>query len=297
MLLEDIADLPAEPERAVIINCSTRVVTTLALLSTLRHALMPVLLIDCESTDGSLAHFRSLMDRYDFDLLSAPLREHGDTLDWLFKHIPAERVLLVDSDTDILSPDIVRFFRDHIDPPTVFGCGFNNGPGWLDDAHFARSRILGALYCERMFMPLTLLKVAPVREALSQGKSFLAFRHDNEYSLLPPVAWLRAHSRIARLVLRIGPSWLRVNWHGVKPRVVYHDTGAQIYQFLRYEKMMGFAGLPERCHPRYLTHFFGTTRIALFGETHQGKDEGGGPAKIDAEARRRLRDLYAETVT
>ena len=42
---------------AVIINCSTREQTTLALVSALRHARLPVTVIDCESTDGSYPFF------------------------------------------------------------------------------------------------------------------------------------------------------------------------------------------------------------------------------------------------
>lgn len=57
MLIQSLSDLAPEPERAIIINVNTKLVTTLALLSTIRHAGMPVLLIDCESTDGSLRHF------------------------------------------------------------------------------------------------------------------------------------------------------------------------------------------------------------------------------------------------
>ncbi len=56
-----------------------KLVTTLALLSALRYAGMPVLIIDCRSEDGSWEHFIKLMEAYDFDLLSAPLKKHGET--------------------------------------------------------------------------------------------------------------------------------------------------------------------------------------------------------------------------
>ena len=61
MLLQNLSELSYEAELAVIINVNTKLVTTLALLSVIKYASMPVLLIDCESNDGSLEHFISLM--------------------------------------------------------------------------------------------------------------------------------------------------------------------------------------------------------------------------------------------
>ena len=60
MFINNLSDLPRSRERAVIINVGTKIVSPLALLSTLRYAGMPVLLIDCESKDGSLDHFIKL---------------------------------------------------------------------------------------------------------------------------------------------------------------------------------------------------------------------------------------------
>jgi hypothetical protein len=76
-VVHHLADLPSAPVRAVIINCGTRWVTSLALVSTLRNTDNPVLLIDCGSEDGSEAHFRALARRLalDFDWLSWPLAE------------------------------------------------------------------------------------------------------------------------------------------------------------------------------------------------------------------------------
>ncbi|MBD2550961.1 hypothetical protein H6G65_15485 [Microcystis elabens FACHB-917] len=181
MLLADISELKPCKDIAIIINCSTKLVSTLALLSTLRNSGMPVLLIDCESVDGSLDHFLSLMERYEFDVLSRPLQEHGRTLDWIFRHLKCENALLVDSDQEITNPKIITIFKDYIDESSVFGCGFTNGLSWLNDPIFGG--LQGALYHERPWMPLTLLKVAAVREALAHGKTFAAFTLDNEYSL------------------------------------------------------------------------------------------------------------------
>lgn len=133
MYLKRIEDLPLTEEPAVIINCGTKEDATLALLSTLRHAEMPVLMIDCESKDGSVEFFLDLMQRFDFDILSAPLRGHGVTLDWYFRTINAEKTLLVDSDAEILDPAILKFMREYTDESSTFGAGFVNGPTWIDD--------------------------------------------------------------------------------------------------------------------------------------------------------------------
>jgi hypothetical protein len=147
MLLADISDLKPRKDIAIIINCSTKLVSALSLLSTLRYSGMPVLLIDCESDDGSPDYFLALMERYDFDILKCPLQDHGRTLDWIFRHLKCDNALLVDSDLEILTPEIISMFSDYIDEPSVFGCGFTNGPGWLNDPIFGE--LQGALYHER----------------------------------------------------------------------------------------------------------------------------------------------------
>ena len=122
MLLQNLSELSYTAELAIIINVNTKLVTTLALMSAIKFAQMPVLLIDCESNDGSLDHFTALMKRYDFDILTAPLNSHGKTLDWIFKEINVEKILLIDSDLEIENPAIITFFKEYIDEPNIFGC-------------------------------------------------------------------------------------------------------------------------------------------------------------------------------
>jgi hypothetical protein len=288
-----LQNLASEPERAIIINVNTKLVTTLALLSAIRHAGMPVLLIDCESSDGSLNHFQILMKKYEFDILIAPLRAHGLTLDWLFRNITSEKVLLVDSDIEIKDAAIITFFKEYIDKPCVFGCGFTNGPGWLTDPVYRRMGLEGALFHERPWIPLTFFKSAPVREALNRGKSFVNFNLDNEYSMLPQLAKLRSKYGFIRKLLKRGPAKLRRHFHGLKPATVCYDTGAQIFEYLRYEMLMYFVGLPEPVHSRFVTHYMGVTRNVLDPGDKHGC---GGLAKINDEVRHRLFEVYGEEV-
>src|SRR5258705_5104219 len=235
MLLNRIEDLPHTDERAVIINCSTKEVSTLALLSTLKYAEMPVLLVDCESKDGSLEHFSELMNRFTFDILSAPLRGHGITLDWLFSTIKAEKVLLVDSDAEIIDPAILRFMREYIDEPSTFGAGFVNGPTWIDD--LPGDPLEGAYLNERPWMPLTMLKVKYIREAIAGGISFSARTIYNDFffseKLSRHVGRLRARFRSFRSLKT--PKLLRQSYYGHRPSVVYCDTGALMLQHLKYQ--------------------------------------------------------------
>lgn len=293
MLIESVDELAFVPCRAIIINVNTKLVTTLALLSALRHAKVPVLLIECQSTDGSLAHFRALMEKYQFDMLTLPLRSHGVTLDWLFRHAKSEQLLLVDSDLEILNDDIVRFFYDHIEDKAVFGCGFFNGPEWLEIPYFKQGGHTEMLYHERPWMPLVLFKVAPVLMALEAGVSFDAQHVDNEFSRVPWLArWRAKNSRLKKL-LQAGPKLLRRPFYGSFPRSIYYDTGAYIFEFLRYRKFLYFNGMSAVLHERYAHHYWGVTRMTLNSDDTHG---GAGPAAIIADVRQRLSAHYGESV-
>ncbi len=276
VLLGSIDDLPPAREQAIIINVGTRLPTTLALMSTLRHAGMPLLLVDCESQDDSRAAFTALMARERFDLLSAPLRPHGRTLDWLFGAVRAEKILLVDSDLEILGPDILAFMRQFIDDDSTFGAGFGDGPGFLVAE---RGFLHNAYYAERPWMPLAMFKVAMVRQALAAGVSFadeVVFNDVVSRGLLTRVA--------RRFGLRV-PEILRKNYNGWRPELVFYDTGAAIYEHLRFGKELVFANLPARFAPRYATHFSGVSRHVVQG--------GGTPVEvIAATVIERLRTVY-----
>lgn len=288
MLLKKIEDASQVSERAVIINCGTKEASTLALLSTLKYAQMPVLLIDCESKDGSLKHFLDLMQRVDFDLLSAPLRGHGITLDWIFRAIKADKVLLVDSDVEIIDPAIFHFMREYIDEPSTFGAGFVNGPTWIDD--LPGDPLEGVYLQERPWMPLTFLKVKFIREALTAGVSFSARTIYNDFLFSEKLSsgLGRLRSRFPSLKRLQTPKFLRRHYYGHAPSMVYCDTGAQMLQYMKYQREWAFVALPDRFHERYVTHFGGLTRYALdqFAIEQTKKD------RLRDEVRQRLREGY-----
>lgn len=289
MIIDDLDALAPSHNRAIIINYNTKLVSTLALLAALRYAGMPVLLIDCESSDGSFGHFVDLLNRYDYDLISMPLQEHGKTLDVIFSRIPADNVLAIDSDLEILDFRLIEFCQQYIDRSCVYGCGFVSGPQILTGEPFQGTMLDGALYDERFWMPIVMLKVAPVRKALMQGISFAASQVDNEYSANGTLS--RFHRLpLLRKFMKTGPSWLRHPYHTtLRPSAIYHDTGSHIDHYLKYHERLYFAGLPGPLHNEYVTHFFGTTRNEIDPNNKHG---GGGSRAIFDKVSERLSSQY-----
>jgi hypothetical protein len=274
MQYSDIHEIPYSIEKAVIINYNTKLVTTLSLLTAIQHCDMPVLLIDCNSTDESFQHFQSLMEQYEFDLLSAPLRVHGITLNWLFSNLPTKRILLIDSDLIINKSEIIDYFKEYIDEPDVFGCGFINGPHILTDPVFRIYDLENALYQERMWMPLVFCKVEPVMEALRANKSFAQFDFNNRYYKLQLLNKLASKNKgIEKIAGRLFNKEYYRTFGQHKPPKICYDTGAQIYEYLRYEKFMSFVGLPKNVYPRFVTHFHGATRKVLNPSDKHGEGD------------------------
>ena len=161
-----LSELPHCEMQAVIINCSTKWVSTLALLSVLRHARCPVVLIDCESTDGSREHFRALARSHDMkvDWLEWPLKPHAEALDRVFDEIRSDQTLLVDSDVEVLTPSIVDTLRAALrSDANAYGAGFLHGPSWMGSERGLHEH--AGYYVERMWIPFTLLSTAIVRRA------------------------------------------------------------------------------------------------------------------------------------
>lgn len=263
MIINNLSDLNKVQERAVIVNVNTKLVTTLALLSTIRHAKVETLLIDSHSTDNSFDHFKGMMKSLKFDMISTELRNHGQILDWVFKNARSEKMLLVDSDLEILDPYIINFCRRYIDEYNVFGCGFTNGPAWLTDDEYKNSNLFKALYIERMWIPLTFLRVDPIQMAINDGKSFVNIEINNDYTMFPFFSKLRKGNRLFFKLFKNGPSCLRNPIHFIRPHLICYATGAQIYQYLKYEKFLFFVGLPESASEKYVHHYRGITRNTL----------------------------------
>jgi len=248
---------------AIIINCSTKEQSALALVSTLRHAKLPVTLIDCESTDGSRDFFRALQRRLRFRFDSMPLARHGETLDRIFRATNRDRLLLVDSDAEILRDDLVPAMQAAVEAG-AYGSGFLHRGQWLGANHLVGGEV--GYYAPRMWIPCVLLAVAPVSAALAAGASFRAHVVCNEVPQLPPLArllyWRFRVPGLRRLALqRLEP--LRRTHFGVRPHYVYYDTGASMHEWLTMHGRLEYADLGDARWPLAVRHAHGVTRRRL----------------------------------
>ncbi|GIK85610.1 MAG: hypothetical protein BroJett026_10910 [Betaproteobacteria bacterium] len=262
--LASIAGLPRHEAVAVIINCGTRWVSSLALLSLLRHGGLPVLVVDCESRDGSRVHFAALAARHGlcFDWLDWPLRTHPETLDRLFAAIDADEVLLVDSDLELLDAGLVPAMRAALaGDAQAYGAGFLHGPGWMGPEHGLPAHT--GWYAQRMWIPFVLLRARAVREALHAAQGFGTLRRfDATAWLARLVAAATGSSPPASLARFRVPGFPAAAPGGGerRPAVVEHDTGALLHEHLLAHGWR-FAALPQSRWSD-VRHFHGVTRAA-----------------------------------
>lgn len=255
----DLSHLPHKKFRAVIINCSTKYFTTLALASALKNTSLDILVIDCESTDGSFDHLRALQAQHAerVELIQLPLRPHGKTLDLIFRTLDSDYLLLVDSDLEIKDPAIVATMCQAIEASQAYGSGLLHASQWMSRADHGIAD--GTTYfMERMWIPLTLLDVKKVRQTLDQGASFLAQRKYRPHIMGQSFAkaWAR---RLRVPVLRDFPCLLASRRMAAdNPCVAEYDTGAVVHahaQALGYH----FAEIPFSFW-NAVHHFDGVTR-------------------------------------
>jgi glycosyltransferase involved in cell wall biosynthesis len=277
---------------AIIVNCSTREQTTLALVSALRHARLPVTVIDCESTDGSPAFFRALQERLPFRLAQMPLRRHGETLDRLFRESDRDALLLVDSDAEILRGDLVPAMLAGLDAG-AYGSGFLHRGEWLGSNHLVERNV--GYYAPRMWIPCVMLAVKPVRTALAAGETFRARMAGNE---IPQLPWL---SQLLHLRFRVPGlrrlaferlRGLRRTHFGVQPHYVYYDTGAALHDYLTQQQLLPFADLGADLWPLAVRHYHGVTRRRLARRMRNAAD----PERTRREAVERIETLYGVAV-
>ena len=261
----DIRNLPPADSRVVIINCGTKWVTSLAVLSAHRHAKLPIVLIDCESKDGSKEHFNRIAkeSNIDVDWVAWPLRPHPVALDQLFKQIPAENVLLMDSDLEICSPNLIEQMSETLHRNSnAYASGFLHGPAWLGKEHGLPAYT--GYYAERMWIPLVYMKTGPIRAALKQGFSFLNRRPYYELPSAPRLSRvLGLRHRIVGLkhvpFPKVGRD--RPMYDGRFPKFVEFDTGADLHaQLLR--NGFAFEALPINLWGD-VVHHHGVTRAHL----------------------------------
>jgi hypothetical protein len=229
---------------------------------------LPVLLVDCphKNEDNSYVYFKDLMRDVDFGLIHLPLKTHGSTLDFIFKNIKSNRVLLLDSDAEIISKDMISFLLQQSRISSFFGSGFNNE--YRKDGHpDGKSNIADGLYCERMWLPCTILNVKYVREALDANISFNTKVLYSEKPLFQAIA--RRYYKFKRKYSPFLPKLFGFSFIYFNPEWIFFDTGALIFQYLKYEKQYEYNGITDVLHNDYVIHKFGFTRAVISGENEQ----------------------------
>jgi hypothetical protein len=259
------------PDIAIIVNVSTKWVSTLALLSALRFLDMPVTMIDCDSNDGSFEHFVRLQRDHQFSLMRLPLQLHGITLDSIFSSVDADRIWLLDSDAEILDSGYVRIMKTGMQQPGTFGAGFVHGPAWLTATQTGLRQKRVGLYEERMWVPFTCLDRQAVARALSAGYSFRDGTITNELPQVPALSRLlyRRFQRQKFDSVRLDfLAQFRRSYSGHRPHYVYSDTGAAIFRHLKNEVGMSFCGIGAQFAGPYVAHYHGVTRALLNENDH-----------------------------
>lgn len=277
MIFHSISEIPYRKETAVIINVGTKLVTTLALLSAIKRANMPVLLVDCpyENSLEDYNYFQTIMDNYKFDLIQLPLKHHGETLDNIFRNLSTDYILLIDSDLEILDNHIVFQMRKFVENNNVFGAGFRHG-GFDIKKEIDYEEIRDGYYEERMWIPFTLLKTEMIKEALNVGFSF---NIRTFYNIIPSNQKISRKLLYSKQIQKIAFlknsdylffNFLKKEYHHKKPLVVIYDTGSDIYMHLRYGKKCFYVGIDSETglEDEFVHHYNGITRKLMYDDPY-----------------------------
>ena len=261
-VIHSLVELPPVDRVALVINCSTRVFTSLAIASLQSFSRVPTLIIDCESTDGSLEHFHKIFAKtaHEVFVLSMPLKPHGETLDAIFSLMSIPEVLLMDSDVEILDRDILESMDAALSSESKsYGSGLLQRGEWMT-LPFHRYPRGVAWYNERMWVPLTLLRTAIVAKCVEAGHSFSAAR---DYVEVP--GWRKLSHFMSHRFRLLSPIF---RTESKEPKILEWDTGSQIHNAL----VTGgnrFVDIEER-YWKSVHHVHGVTRSRLSSMLFRG---------------------------
>jgi hypothetical protein len=195
------------------------------------------------------------------DLYSRPLGKHGLVLDQIFNETRDEKVLLIDSDLEILDREIVGSMLEAISAPDTFGSGAVHGPVWLTSENCFAEKL--GFYQERMWIPFTMLKAADIKRALGEGYSFENRWVPNELCSLPWLAKLLSFRFFIRGLKKLRLEFLRntrKTYHNEKPNIVCCDTGADLFCYLKYDCRLQFEDFGTDKLLKLVHHYHGVTR-------------------------------------
>jgi hypothetical protein len=300
-VITTLSQIPPLKTLSVIINCGTKVATTLALVSALEYAGARVVLIDCESGDGSREHFERIARDHHlaFWWLDWPLRKHGLALDAVFTSVPAEQVMLIDSDLEIRNDRVVRLMTEALAGDNgLYGAGMLHGPAWLGSEHGVGPGV--GYYAQRMWIPLVLLRTSAIVEGLARGMSFGQHRTFTTSPRHPLLSRWLAYRHWVPGLRRLGRSPRGEGCQtSPRPAFIEHDTGARMHEALCATGYR-YAAIGEDIFGADVRHFHGVSRAMRkrpmraigrrMGLTLARNDVAA--ASIDGEIRNRLAVRY-----
>ena len=275
-----LATLPRESVRAVVINVHTDVAATLAVASIVATGQLPALLLNCDPTAESRRHFQALQRWRQFDIVEVPTRPHGAALDWLFTETRDDALLLVDSDTEIRERSATEGLTHALERPDVFGVGYRDGGGFVDRAFGTPRRTVWM--DRRPWTPFVLFRTEHVQQALACGATFMPSVVLNEFRFNDRINRLlasRLQTQLAprsRVVQRLPSSvrqrlrtsrlpwlaWARHRYGDVRPSIVYADTGTDVYRWC-CRAGLRFCWKDAAQPGPGVYHYGGLTRVAL----------------------------------
>jgi hypothetical protein len=115
-----------------------------------------------------------LSAQWGFDVIDLPLTIHGAMLDRLIRELRTERLIILDSDAEVLDAQLTSEMRAALVDGSVYGSGFIQPSGWLDGSQSGLlfdGQSAPVLYAERPWIPFAMFRTCYVASALDNGSS------------------------------------------------------------------------------------------------------------------------------
>lgn len=276
--------------RVVIINVDTVTYTALAAASARQTMPFDITLIDCSRAEAQAQATANLAAQLDLDYRRWPLKTHGQTLDRLFGNTEADRLILLDSDAEILDG------RPMLHALQADPGGHEYGIAWEQPT--ARATEAGSpisLYMARPWIPFCAFTVHQVRELITDGASFEARRVDNDLLWLPArlrrLISLRRHVPILRTLDLDRFQSHQQTIDGETTPYFEFDTGAALHRTAR-ARGLSLRRLSWDIHEATVFHVHGGTRSKL----HFWMRNHGARSEHQVRAFHRLRSTYRSLV-
>ena len=140
-----------------------------------------------------------------------------------------------------------------------------------------------------MWIPFTYLNVEKIREALSANQSFNKIIKYNDFPFSQFISKkIYKMENKYNLELKFLNIFRKKYGNNKKPSFVLHDTGSNIYDYLKNSKGYHFFGPSSDVSTLYVSHFDGISRNTLDNSDYTGQSLN----EVSDIIRNRLKDIY-----